>query len=127
MGKKINLIKTLPTTAKRDPQSVMATVYENTWQVHAKACDLRTVPINSKIERIPMETAKGIGGDKEGRKKRYWQILSNAQKFLGKIESGLEQVIPLPPWNDDFWEGLPFLPTQKMGIVRVIRSLLVIF
>ena len=40
MGKKINLIKTLPTTAKRDPESVMTKVYENTWQGHAKACDL---------------------------------------------------------------------------------------
>ena len=115
MGKKINLIKTLPTTAKRDPQSVMATVYENTWQVHAKACDLRTVPINSKIERIPMETAKGIGGNKEDRKKHYWQILSNAQKFLGKIESGSEQVIPLPPWNDEFWGGMPVFTYTKDG------------
>ena len=63
MGKKINLIKTLSTTAKRDPVSVMANVYENTWQVYAKACDLKQVLTNSKIERIPMETAKGIGGN----------------------------------------------------------------
>ena len=97
MGKKYNLTKMLPITAKRDPELVIATVYENTWQVHAKACDLRTVPINSKIERIPMETAKGIGGDKEGRKKRYWQILSNAQKFLGKIESGFGASHSAPP------------------------------
>lgn len=82
MGEKSNLIKMLPVNAKRDSESVMTKVYENTWQVYAKTCDLKPVPTNSKIERIPMETAKGIGGDKEGRKKRYWQILSNAQKFL---------------------------------------------
>ena len=116
MGEKTNLIKMLPVNVKRDPESVMIKVYENTWQVYAKACDLKLVPINSIIERIPMENAKGIGEGEEGRKKRYWQILSNAQKFLGKIESGSEQVIPLPPWNDEFWEGLPVFTYTKDGV-----------
>ncbi len=105
----------LPVNVKRDSKSVMTKVYENTWQVYAKACDLKQVLTNSKIERIPMETAKGIGGNKEDRKKHYWQILSNAQKFLGKIESGSEQVIPLPPWNDEFWEGMPVFTYTKDG------------
>ena len=45
----------------------MATVYEYTWQVQVKTCDLKPVPINSKIERIPMETAKRIGVNEEGK------------------------------------------------------------
>ena len=27
----------------------------------------------------------------------------------------LEQVIPLPPWNDEFWEGLPVFTYTKDG------------
>ena len=127
MGEKTKLIKMLPVNVTRDPESVMIKVYENTWQVYAKACDLKLVPISSKIERIPMETAKGIGEDEEGRKKRYWQILSNAQKFLGKIESGSEQVIPLPPGMMNFGKVCLFLLTQKTGVIRVLRSLQVIF
>jgi hypothetical protein len=115
MGEKTNLIKMLPVNVKRDSKSVMTKVYENTWQVYAKACDLKPVPINSKIERILKQPGKGIGLDEGERKKHYWQILSNAQKFLGKIESGSEQVIPLPHWNDEFWEGLPVFTYKKDG------------
>ena len=63
MGEKTNLIKMLPVNVKRDPKSVMIKVYENTWQVYAKACDLKLIPTNSKIERILKKPGKGIGLD----------------------------------------------------------------
>ena len=65
MGEKTNLIKMLPVNVKRDSKSVMTKVYENTWQVYAKACDLKPVPINSKIEKISMEIGKEIGVNEE--------------------------------------------------------------
>ena len=106
MTQKLSLLDAVPNSAGNLEEAAVLHAYDQSWQIYARACDLRPVSDMDETRRINYENSRDREQEDE-RKKDLWQMLQYAAGFQHLVASKGEQVIPLPFWNLILWKSLP--------------------
>jgi len=106
MNQKISLLDAAPIPNGDRQERALIHAYHESWQLYARAYDLRPVSNISETWRIDYVRVRDKDEDAE-RKNDLWQILRYSEGFHQLISTKSEQLIPLPYWNLIFWKKLP--------------------
>ncbi len=128
MIQKMSLLDAVPNSEGNLEEAALLHAYDQSWQLYARACDLRPVSSMDETWRIDYENSRDPEQEDE-RKKDLWQILQYSAGFQHLVASKGEQVIPLPYWNLIFWKNLPVfhyvVDGSDYGYATPVHSLLV--
>ena len=106
MTQKMSLLDAVPNSEGNLEEAALLHAYDQSWQLYARACDLRPVSDMDETRRIDYENSRDREQEDE-RKKDLWQMLQYSAGFQHLVASKGEQVIPLPYWNLILWKSLP--------------------
>ena len=95
MTQKMSLLDAVPNSEGNLEEAALLHAYDQSWQLYARACDLRPVSSMNETSRIDYVNLKDPEQEDE-RKKALWQMLQYSAGFHPLIASKSEQVIPYP-------------------------------
>ena len=93
MTQKMSLLDAVPNSGGDLEEAALLHAYDQSWQLYARACDLRPVSSINETRRIDFENSRDREQEDE-RKKDLWHMLQYSAGFQHLIASKSEQVIP---------------------------------